>query len=70
MMFGHGKRQEQPKEEPTIVEQGVKEVDTNTLCRACSDGYGDGMCSYHLNHGRRLLQRWEKLDSHWNTGGQ
>jgi hypothetical protein len=57
-------KNETPKVEPVTVEQPTieAEADPNTLCRACTNGAGDGMCEYHANHGRRIMQRWEKLD--------
>jgi hypothetical protein len=56
-----GKRQE-PKQDDVRVEQPeVSQVDTNKICRACTHGIGDGLCSYHTNQWRRVIQRNEKI---------
>jgi len=39
-----------------------EDVDLSKLCRACSNGAGDGICSYHAHQMRMSLKRLEIRD--------
>lgn len=36
-------------EQPQTEYPTIEEDDTSKLCRACSGGLGDGICSYHAS---------------------
>lgn len=36
-------------------------IDSNQLCRACSNGMGNDICSYHAEKGRRMITRQQKI---------
>jgi hypothetical protein len=58
-----GKKEQLKQEDVTVGQPMIEvEVDPATLCRACTNGYGDGICEYHANHGRRIMQRWDKIE--------
>jgi hypothetical protein len=38
----------------------TEQEDTSKLCRACSGGLGDGICSYHAHQFRIQIRKQEK----------
>lgn len=55
--------EEQPQAHyPNMPTDGI---DLNTLCRACSNGVGDGICSYHANRFRIQVKRVEVRAKYW-----
>lgn len=38
-----------------------EDFDSNSLCRACAGGIGDGICSYHAAKGRLAIRRAQHI---------
>lgn len=67
MLDFFSKRKETYQQEPQAVYPEAEEpldFDSNSLCRACSGGVGDGICSYHAAKGRAMVQRAKHIARH------
>lgn len=52
-------------EQPEAIypfEDVPESVDLSKLCRACSNGVGDGICNYHRSHLHHAFQRSLKIE--------
>jgi len=67
-MFGLFKHKDTiQQDEPLAIYPEVAEpetFDSNSLCRACSGGKGDGICSYHASKGRIMVKRAQHINKH------
>jgi hypothetical protein len=71
------KQEQEPYEEEGIFPEAIypegeipSGVNTNELCRACTNGVGDGMCNYHRSQLDRSQQRHRIIETKRQAWGR